>query len=165
MPVQNQFQPAVEKMLADAVHAELYASNLYKHVANQLQRLGYFGAQKFFLSESADELGHYQRHVDYINDRGSVAPVPAVEAMRDPVNSLRGAIELAYETELELQRNYAKWFQASVADPVTQQHLLQFLELQRKAVGEYGDLIARLDRVGDDLCGVLLIDQELGGEG
>ena len=42
-----------KKMLDEAVHSELYASNLYKHIANQLQRIGYFGATKFFLKESA----------------------------------------------------------------------------------------------------------------
>jgi ferritin len=160
MPVPNQLKPEIEAILADAVHAELYASHLYKHVANQLQRLGYFGAQKFFLSESADELEHYQRHVNYINDRGGVAGLPALADAVDPVESLRDALELAYDTELALQSNYADWF--GKVDVITQQHLLQYLEIQRKSVGEYGDLIARLDRVEGDACGVLLIDQELG---
>ncbi len=160
MAVKNQLSPEVEGILADAVHAELYTSHLYRHVANQLQRLGYFGAQKFFLSEAGDELEHYQRHVDYINDRGSVAAVPALADAIDPVGSLRDALELAYETELDLQEQYAAWF--GQVDVITQQHLLQFIEIQRQAVGEYGDLIARLDRAGDDPCGVLLIDQELG---
>ena len=159
MPVPNQLKPEVEAILADAVHAELYASHLYKHVANQMQRLGYFGAQKFFLSESADELEHYQRHVDYINDRGSVAAVPALADAVDPVESLRDALKLAYDTEFALQTNYAEWY--GQVDVITQQHLLQYLEIQRKSVGEYGDLIARLDRVDGDACGVLLIDQEL----
>lgn len=160
MQVKNQLSPEVEAILADAVHAELYASHLYKHVANQLQRMGYFGAQKFFLSESADELGHYQRHVDYINDRGGVAALPALADAVDPVGSLRDALELAYDTELTLQTNYAEWF--GQVDVITQQHLLQFIEIQRKSVGEYGDLLARLDRIEGDACGVLLIDQEMG---
>lgn len=160
MAVKNQLNPLVEGILADAVHAELFASHLYKHVANQLQRLGYFGAQKFFLSESSDELEHYQRHVDYINDRGGVAAVPALADAVDTVASLRDALELAYDTELALQDSYAQWF--GQVDVITQQHLLQFLEIQRKSVGEYGDLIARLDLVEGDACGVLLIDQEMG---
>jgi len=160
MAVKNQLSPEVEGILADAVHAELFASHLYKHVANQLQRLGYFGAQKFFLSESSDELEHYQRHVDYINDRGSVAALPALADAVERVESLRDALELAYDTELSLQENYAQWY--GKVDVITQQHLLQYLEIQRKSVGEYGDLIARLDRVEGDACGVLLIDQEMG---
>lgn len=160
MQVKNQLSPEIEGVLAEAVHAELFASHLYKHVANQLQRLGYFGAQKFFLSESQDELEHYQRHVDYVNDRGGVAAVPALADVVDTVASLRDALELAYDTELTLQGQYAEWY--GQVDVITQQHLLQFLEIQRKAVGEYGDLLARLDRVEGDACGVLLIDQEMG---
>ena len=153
----------LKAVLDDAVHSELYASNLYKHVANQLQRIGYFGAQKFFLKESADELAHYQMHVDFQNDVGTVAKVPAIEAMNEPIKTLSDAIELGYETELELYENYKDWYEQAASDPVVQQFLLQFLEFQRKSVGEYGDLLARIQLVDQDKAGMLLIDQELGG--
>lgn len=153
----------LKAVLDDAVHSELYASNLYKHVANQLQRIGYFGAQKFFLKESADELAHYQLHVDFQNDVGTVAKVPAIEAMNEPIKTLSDAIELGYETELELYENYKDWYEQAASDPVVQQFLLQFLEFQRKSVGEYGDLLARIQLVDQDKAGMLLIDQELGG--
>jgi ferritin len=149
--------------LDEAVHAELYAANLYKHIANQLQRLGYFGAQKFFLKESASELEHYQLHVDFQNDVGTVAKVPMIEAMNEPIKSFSDAIELGYETELELYENYKDWYGQASGDPVVQQFLLQFLELQRTSVGEYGDLLARIQLVDQDKAGMLLIDQELGG--
>jgi ferritin len=153
----------LKNMLDDAIHSELYASNLYKHVANRLQKLGYFGAQKFFLAESATELEHYQLNVQFQNDVGAVAEVPAIEAMDEPINSLRDAIELGYETELQLYEDYKGWYRQASSDSVVQQFLLQFLELQRKSVGEYGDLIARLNQAGDDKAALLLIDQELGG--
>ncbi len=149
--------------LDEAVHAELYAANLYKHIANQLQRLGYFGAQKFFLKESASELEHYQLHVNFQNDVGTVAKVPMIEAMNEPIKSFSDAIELGYETELELYENYKNWYEQASTDPVVQQFLLQFLELQRTSVGEYGDLLARIQLVDQDKAGMLLIDQELGG--
>lgn len=153
----------LKAVLDDAIHSELYASNLYKHVANQLQRIGYFGAQKFFLKESADELAHYQLHVDFQNDVGTVAKVPAIEAMNEPIKTLSDAIELGYETELELYENYKDWYEQASSDPVVQQFLLQFLKFQRKSVGEYGDLLARIQLVDQDKAGMLLIDQELGG--
>ena len=153
----------LKTVLDEAVHSELYASNLYKHVANQLQRLGYFGAQKFFLKESADELAHYQLHVDFQNDVGTVAKVPMIEAMNESIKTLSDAIELGYETELELYENYKDWYEQASDDPVVQQFLLQFLEIQRKSVGEYGDLLARIQLVDQDKAGMLLIDQELGG--
>ena len=160
MAIQNQLTPEVEQILTDAIHSELFASHLYRHLANQMQRIGYFGASKYFRDEAGDELEHYQRHADYMNDRGSVGPVPALADASDAVGSLRDALLLAYDTELQLQADYARWFAA--VDVVTQQHLLQFIEIQRKSVGEYADLITRLDRAGDDPCGILLIDQEMG---
>lgn len=150
-------------ILNDAIHSELFASNLFKHVANQLQRLGYFGAQKFFLSESSDELGHYQKIVDYINDRGLVATVPQIEMQDEKVTSLRDALTIGFETEKALSEDYSEWFkQAFAEDVVTAQFFLQFIEHQRKSLGEYGDLIARLDRAGANEAAILLIDQELG---
>jgi len=152
----------LKAVLDEAVHAELYAANLYKHIANQLQRLGYFGAQKFFLKESASELEHYQLHVDFQNDVGTVAKVPSIEAMNEPIKTFSDAIELGYETELELYENYKSWYEQASGDPVVQQFLLQFLELQRTSFGEYGDLLARIQLVDQDKAGMLLIDQELG---
>lgn len=152
-----------KKMLDEAVHSELYASNLYKHIANQLQRLGYFGASKFFLNESADELKHYQLHVEFLNDVGTVAKVPMIEAMNETIETFSDAIETGYETELELLTNYQSWYLEAADDPVVQQFLLQFLEIQRTSVGEYGDLLARIQLVDQDKAGMLLIDQELGG--
>jgi ferritin len=150
-------------MLDEAVHSELYASNLYKHIANQLQRLGYFGASKFFLNESADELKHYQLHVEFQNDVGTVAKVPMIEAMNETIETFSDAIETGYETELELLNNYQGWYRDTAEDPIVQQFLLQFLEIQRTSVGEYGDLLARIQLVDQDKAGMLLIDQELGG--
>lgn len=149
-------------MLDDAVHSELYASNLYKHIANEVQRLGYLGTAKFFLKESKDELKHYQLHADFQNDVGTVAKVPMIEAMDEPIKTLSDAIETGYETELQLYNDYKKWYGQASDDPVVQQFLLQFLEIQRTSVGEYGDLLARIQLVDGDKAGMLLIDQELG---
>ena len=160
MSVKNLLPAKAKANLDAAIHAELFASNLYKHLANQLQRLGFFGAQKFFLAESGDELEHYQRIVDYQNDSGTVAKMPAIEAMDDTVTSLEDALKIAYATEEQLGRDYLRWY--GEADPVTQQFLLQFLAIQRKSVGEFSDLLARMERVKGDNAGILQIDKELG---
>jgi len=153
--------PQVKANLDSAIHSELFASNLYKHVANQLQRLGWFGAQKFFSEESATELTHYQKLVDYINDVGSVAKVPMIEAMTDVITDLQDAIQLGYDTEKQLLDDYLDWYKSS--DAMTQQFLLQFIEIQRTSVGEYGDLLSRLKLASGDKCAMLLIDQEFKG--
>jgi ferritin len=161
MPVSNMLDKPTEDMLNRAVHAELYASHLYKHIANQMQRAGFFGTQKFFAGEASAELEHYQKIADYMNDRGAMAKVPALEACTEKAADIVDAVELGYETELQLMRDYEKWYRECKC-VTTQQFLLQFLELQRKSVGEMGDLMSRLTIAGDDKCAMLMIDQELG---
>lgn len=160
--LKNLLSKSNEAALNEAVQAELYASHLYRHLANQLQRIGYFGAQKHFASESADELEHYQKIADFMNDMGSVAKVPMLEAITDKVASLQDALEIAYDTELQLGQDYERWFKAVADQPMVQQFILQFLGIQRTSIGEYGDLLTRLARAGQNEAGVLLIDQEMG---
>ena len=164
MPVTSLLKPEVKQVLDELYRHELYASHLYRHVANQLQRLGYFGGQKFFAGESADELEHAHRHEDFQNDRGSVATVPALPAVTAKIGTLYDAISLGYKTERELCDKYASAYVMTASDPMAQQFLLQFLEIQRKSTGEYGDLLARLDRANGDECGILIVDQELGAK-
>jgi ferritin len=89
--------------------------------------------------------------------------MPAIESMDEPIKTLSDAIETGYETEVQLYNDYKKWYGQASDDPVVQQFLLQFLEIQRTSVGEYGDLLSRIQLVDQDKAGMLLIDQELGG--
>ena len=147
-------------ILQSAIGQELYASNLYKHLSNQCQRLGYFGAASYFKHESNEELTHYQLIADYMNDLGSVAEVPDVDGCDDEIKTLADAIERAYKQEVDLGKKYTTWH--GQVDPMTGQFLLQFLEIQRKSIGEYGDLLSRLELADDNAAALLMIDQELG---
>ena len=148
------------KILNLAIIKELNASRLYTQVANQCNNLGLFGAEKFFQSEAADELKHYQRLADYMLDRGVVPDMPALEAVTVAVSDIGDALLEGLKAETALETLYAGWYTEILpSDPVTAQFLLQYLEIQQKSVGEYGDLIIRCELMGDD---VLIFDQELG---
>lgn len=161
----NLLDSATEEDLIRACYQELNASRLYQHVSNQLTYLGFFGAASHFKSESSDEISHYQKHVDYMNDRGSVAPVPASPYYGDKpaITSLKDALVIAYNAELDLGKLYETWYKNALDEDVTTaQYLLQFLEIQRENVGEYSDWLARLDLCGDNQAAILMIDKELG---
>ena len=160
MPIKNLLTKPIETMLAQAAAAELYAAHLYQHIGNQMQFQGWFGAQKFFLAESASERGHYQRLVDFANQRGSWLPVPAVPAIDETVGSLGDALQVAYDTEVQLGQDYEAWHEECRC-PTARQFLLSYLEEQRTSVGEIGDLISRLERCGADKGAMLTFDREL----
>jgi ferritin len=152
----------MKKGLQKAIYAELYQSNLWKHIANQLQRLGYFGSQKYFLAESAEELTHYQVFVDFINDMGDVAEVPKIDAIEDEIDSMAAALQVAYDMELDVYNQYKKLYEeADEEDCAVGIFLQQFVTIQLKAVGAYGDLISRYNRCGTNEAAILEFDRYL----
>ena len=160
--VKNLLSPSMKKGLQKAIYAELYQSNLWKHTANNLQRLGFFGGQKYFLAESAEELTHYQIFVDFINDMGDVAEVPKIDAIEDEIDSIATALQVAYDTELDLYNQYKKFYEeADEEDCAVGIFLQQFVTIQLKAVGAYGDLISRYNRCGTNEAAILEFDRYL----
>ena len=153
-----------KKKLNQAVEHELYASNFYKYAASCCQKYGLFGAQKYFEKESADELEHYYKLRDFFNDRGDEADMPQIDAVdfKEGID-LIGILDAAYELEKDLGEFYNEFYFAT-KDATVQVQLHNFVEFQTKAVGEYGDLIARLSLVSECPGGLLIFDQELGNK-
>jgi ferritin len=161
MLVKSLLSASMKKGLQDAVEAELYQSNLWKHIANRLQRAGLFGGQKYFLAESADELVHYQMFADFINDMGDCASVPKIDSPVDKIEDLGDALDVAYTTELDVYNQYKDFYDKAIKeDSVVAQFLLQFIEIQRKAVGDYGDLLARY-KIAEQTREILEFDEYL----
>jgi ferritin len=160
--IKDLLNKSTKQLLEKSIHSELYASALYKHLSNQLQRLGFFGAQKYYTNESADELKHYQILVDYCNDMGWVAPMPMIEAIKMPITCIEDALKQQYKAELDLLNQYEEFYdEVEEDDCITAQFLLQFLEIQRKSVGEVGDLAARYNRCGANEAAILEFDEYL----
>lgn len=157
-------KPEIKEWLDKSIHSELYASNLYKHLANQMQRAGYFGAQKYFEHESADELVHYGKLKDYMNDRQDVANIPMVEAFKNTVNTIGEALQIAYKAEFDLGNFYEDFYEEAeddYSDCITATFIIEFLQIQRKSVGEYGDFISRYQRCGMNEAAILQFDEYL----
>ena len=70
---------------------------------------------------------------------------------------LKCVLEAAYQLELELYDFYSKFYTTAKA-PAVQVALIDFVNIQRKSVGEYGDLLARFAKASD----ILIFDKELG---
>lgn len=159
--VKSLLKPEIKRLFDKAAASELYASHLYQFVANNYQRLGFFGAQKFFLGESKEELEHYQKLSDFVNDMGDMLGVPEVEKISVSVKTLMDGLIVAYKIENTLLNQYVQFYEQAEEqfDCVTSTYLIEFIQIQRKAVGQYGDLISKLERNPDD---VFEFDEYLG---
>ena len=161
MQLKSLLSSSMKKGLQDAIHIELYQSNLWKSLANQLQKLGFFGSQKYFLAEAKEELEHYQIIVDFMNDMGDLAELPLIEAVKDKVESIGDALDIGYETEVDVLNQYKDLYEKALKEDVTvAQFVLQFIEIQRKAVGLYGDLLAKY-KVAEQTKEILEFDEHI----
>lgn len=145
MPIKSLLKSEVKKWLNKSGQSELYAHHLYIHLATQLQRIGFFGTQKYFEKESADELTHYYKIRDFVNNMGDVLDMPSIEACSDKVNNIGDALQIFYDTELDLLEQYKEFYKLTEKneDCITSQFLLQFLQIQQESVGEANDLLQK----------------------
>jgi ferritin len=162
MSIKNSLLRTSDKdLLNAAIEQELYASNHYKYAASCLQKQGYFGCQKFFEGESADELEHYYKIRDFFNDRGDEADMPSIDGVEFKDESIMGIFMTSFKLEKSLGDFYNKFYM-STSDAAVQVFLKDLVEIQTKAIGEYGDLIARLELCANNPAALLIFDQELG---
>lgn len=157
---QNLLSKEAYRKVYSAAGRELMVSNLYKHLANNLEELGYFGSAAFFKKESEEELKHYQIWADYVNDMGSWLRVPSVEAFDEEFESLMAVFQKYFDEELSLMEFYNEMYM-DCEDATLKQQLLTFIEIQRKSVGEAGDFLATLHSCDDDKGALLLFDKKI----
>lgn len=131
--------------------SELKAERLYRNLAIKCNAVGLFGAEVYFKHEAKDEAEHFGNLCEFLNDMGATYEVPDTPAVDvSSVERLIAMLNLAYETELELLGFYESLYkECNIDSMVIMQLALTFVEVQRKAVAGYADLIARLNQEGD----------------
>jgi len=161
MLVKSLLNAEMKKGLQQSIYWELYQSNLWKSLANQLQRLGLFGSQKYFLAESAEELTHYQIIVEFMNDMGDCADLPKIDAIEDKVKNIGDALEIGYETETDVYNHYKDFAKNALKEDLAVYNFLQqFIDIQVKAVGAYGDLLAKY-KIAEETKEILEFDEHI----
>lgn len=162
MLTKNILKPQSQKLWETLSGEEMYAHHLYIHIANQLQGNGLFGGQSYFEGESASELTHYYKIRDFVNDMGGVLCAPSVEEMKQDTKDLGKALDVYYNTELDLLRTYEKAYKnfMSIDDYASAKLVLEFIEIQSSSVGEAGDLCKRYE-IAAASKEVLFFDKEL----
>ena len=137
---------------------ELTASQTYLFLANRMKTLSCFGAEKLFNSESDGERDHYRKIEKFMNDLGCELSVEALDKADHAISNIKEALELAYIMEKDLLDAYETAARNSELSLKVVLLLQDFTTHQVSAVGEFSDLLARIELTND----MLLFDKELG---
>jgi ferritin len=84
-----------------------------------------------------------------------------IDAVTEKVNNVGDALDAGYSIELDVYNQYKEFYEKAQKEDVSvAQYLLQFVEIQRKAVGHYGDLLAKY-KIAETTKELLEFDQHI----
>lgn len=147
-----------QKVLNKFGKLELTASQAYLHLSNRMKTLGYFGAEKMFMTESNGEREHYQKIEQFCNNLGGELSVEQISTMQCDCQDLESALTMAYDMEKDLLVEYEKEACNTELSLKVVLLLQEFTTHQVTAVGEFSDLLSRIKLTNN----MLSFDQELG---
>lgn len=147
-----------QDLIQELASQELYANRHYLYAASCSQAKQLLGFQKFYEAEAVSEMDHWTGWRDIANDYGFEIEMPSTKAVEFKSDETVAVLKLSYDLELGLMRRYeAAWNDAeSVSLKVDIQ---KYIKVQRKAVGEYADLLAEIESQGDN--GVSFVNNRL----
>lgn len=154
----------IQDAMNEQLNAELYASHLYLAMSARFEDLNFPGFAHWMRAQSEEERDHAMRFYEFIDDRGGSVqvssldeptvsfktPVEAFQAALDHERKVTGAIHDLYELA-ETEKDYA-------THPFLEEFIKEQVEEEKTAQG----IVDRLEMIGDDPSGLLLLDQQLG---
>lgn len=164
--VRQNFHKDCEDAINKQINVELSASYTYLAMAYHFQRddVALPGHFKYFKDAAAEEQGHAELLMEYLNKRGGRVVLHNIEA---PEKQEWGSAHEAMSAALELEKsvNESLLNLHSVASGHMDVHLCDFLEThylqeQVDSIKEIADHVTNLKRVGEGL-GVYMFDQKL----
>ena len=155
-------KPILKKADQDVVQSlsgeELYANRHYMYAASCSQKQQLLGFQKFYEEEAQDELRHWTMLRDLANDYGFELEMFSTKAVEFESDKPQDVLSISYDLEFGLLEKYEKAYEQ--VDSISLKIDLQkFIEIQRKSVGQFADLIAEIESQGE--VGVSFVNQRL----
>ena len=95
----------LETALNEQIGIEFSASQSYLSMAAYFERKAFDGFAQWMHLQSSEEHQHAMKFYQYLNDRGGVARLPAIEAPRWEYGSVREVFEASLEQEHSVTEN------------------------------------------------------------
>jgi ferritin len=116
---------------------------------------------KFFHAQGMEEHGHAMKLLQYLNDAGEKALVPATKEVKNHFETAAEAVELALNQELKVTEQINNLVDIAVKenDHLTRQFLQWFVAEQLEEVSSMSDLLSVVKRAGE--ANLLLVEDYL----
>ncbi len=152
----------LEKALNDQINLELSSAYAYLGMAAYFEHTALTGFGKWMEIQSGEELGHANRFFKYIVERGGRVTLGPLAEPKCDYKSALDAFKTSLSHEQKVSAAICAIYELAVADKdyATVSFLKWFLDEQVEEERNVGDILSKLELVGDNTSGLYQIDRE-----
>lgn len=154
----------MKKSLNDQVAMEAYASNYYLSMASWCEVTGYDGSAKLLYDQANEERMHMIKIIQYLNDIGVGATIPAVKQPPTSFKTLESIFKTALKNEQAVTESFDKMVDLAQKDKdhATFTFLQWFVNEQVEEEKKMETILQKFDLLGRDKIGVYEVDKIIG---
>jgi ferritin len=153
----------MEAALNEQLNAEFYSSYLYLSMSANFSAKDLGGFANWMRVQAQEELSHAMKFYDYINERGGRVTLKEIIAPQKEWESPKAAFAHVYSHEQKVTGliNGLVDLAISEKDHATNSFLGWFVTEQVEEEGSAIAVLRKLELIGDDPSGLLMLDSEL----
>ena len=142
----------LEKVLNDQINLELCSAYAYFGMAAYFERTAFTGFGKWMELQSKEELSHASRFFKYIVERGGKVTLQAIPEPKGDYESPHDVFKASLGHEQRVSAAICAIYELAAAekDYATLSFLKWFLDEQVEEERNVGDILAKLELVGDN---------------
>ena len=154
----------LEKVLNDQINMELVSAYAYLGMAAYFEGTAFTGFGKWMKLQSQEELGHAHRFFKYVVERGGKVSLGALPTPKCDYESPLDAFKASLGHEQKVSASICAIYEqaAGEKDYATLSFLKWFLDEQVEEERNVGDMLAKLELVGDNRSALYQLDQQAG---
>jgi ferritin len=155
--------PTIEKALNNQVKIEANSSHLYLAMASWAETKGLNGTAQFLYTHSDEERLHMLKLVQYINERGGIAEIPALDKPEATFESLNAVFQKLLEHEIMVTGEINKVVEICLneKDYTTHNFMQWYVAEQIEEEALARTIMDKLHLIGNDKGGLYLFDRDI----
>lgn len=155
----------IVKAFNDQITLELTADMTYRQLAIEADAQDLSGVATWLRHQADEEIVHANKFIDHVLDRGNhprigTIEAPEVEPGLSPLEIFQTALAHEEKVSEAIRELYRSCTSAGDIDAIPLLHW--FIDEQIKEESTVGEIVGRIELIGDDGPGLLRLDTELG---
>ena len=157
----------LEKALNDQINLEFSSAYAYLGMAAYFEHSAVTGFAKWMKTQSEEELGHANKFFEYVVVRGGRAILQTIPEPKSDYKSVLEAFKASLGHEQKVSAAIYAIYDLASADKdfATLSFLKWFLDEQVEEEKNVGDMLAKLEMIGDNRNALLHLDHRAGKRG